>query len=105
MNCMKQRNRSPLEIRCDILSVLVESPQRKTWILYKANLNIHSLQRHLTALIETELISETVTKMRSGNRTRYTYCITPKGINALHHYRFVTEAFEKPRRGDPIPEV
>jgi predicted transcriptional regulator len=44
--------------------------------------------------METELISETITKMRSGNRNRYTYFITPKGIEALNHYRLIKEALE-----------
>ena len=94
MNRMKQRKRSSLEIRCDILSVVAEAPQRKTWILYKANLNITSLHRHLNALIANELIAETITTMKSGSRKRYTYLITPKGIEALRHYHRIKDVVE-----------
>jgi predicted transcriptional regulator len=92
MKQMKQIRRSSIEIRCDILYVVAKSPQRKTWILYKANLNIASLHRHLKSLVENGLISETITKMKSGNRNRYTYCITPKGINICHHCCLIQKA-------------
>ena len=92
MNYMKQRKRSSLEIRCDILSVVAEAPQRKTWILYKANLNLTSLHRHLMALMEHDLIAENITG--NGNTKRYTYCITPKGVDIQHYCRLIQKAFD-----------
>ena len=44
------------------------------------------------ALMEHDLIAENITG--NGNTKRYTYCITPKGVDIQHYCRLIQKAFD-----------
>jgi predicted transcriptional regulator len=90
--------RSAFELCCEILDALAEGPLKKTRVMYKANLCIRSLESSLQRLNENGLIAEKITKMKSGNKNRYTYFITPKGIEALNHYRLCKDMLRSGER-------
>ena len=78
--------RSLLQIRVDILRVVMQGYGKPTQIMYKANLSWNVLQSQLKAFLETEML----TVEEYGSRRRY--AITQKGIEMVKSYeRVVSE--------------
>jgi predicted transcriptional regulator len=72
--------RSQLEIRMDILRVIMEGADGPTQIMYKANLSWILLCEHLGALGDQGFVEEKTV----GNRKRYS--LTGKGIEIVRSY-------------------
>jgi predicted transcriptional regulator len=77
--------RSLLQIRVDILRVVMQGYGKPTQIMYKANLSWNVLQSQLRAFLETGLLNVEV----YGSRHRYQ--ITQKGAEMVHSYQKVVD--------------
>lgn len=77
--------RSVLQIRVDILRVIMEGYGKPTQIMYKANLSWNVLQSQLKSFLETEML----TVEEYGSRKKYT--ITPKGVEMVRSYQKVVD--------------
>jgi predicted transcriptional regulator len=75
--------RSLLQIRIDILRVVMEGYGKPTQIMYKANLSWNVLQAQLKSFVEAEMLS--VEKYG----TRRKYIITPRGEDMVRSYQKV----------------
>jgi len=71
-----RKRRSDLDIYAEILYLANEGGVKKTVLVYKANLNFTIVGRHLSRLLEQELLE------LDGQ----IYKTTDKGINFLNHY-------------------
>ncbi len=78
--------RSKLEIHVDILKALAyHGPLRLTHIMYKANVNCSVLKKHLSFLIQHNLVKEK--KIRKKKGTYAVYTITKRGRTVLKYFR------------------
>ena len=77
--------RSTMEIKMDILTVVMEGAVGPTQIMYKANLSWNLLSQHLKDLVEHGVLLE------NNVKTRSTYQLTERGISILRSYRLVVE--------------
>jgi len=77
--------RSLLQIRVDILRVVMEGYGKPTQIMYKANLSWNVLQSQLKAFLEAGLLRVE----EYGSRRRYQ--ITEKGTDMVRSYQRVVE--------------
>ena len=77
--------RSLLQIRVDILRVVMQGYGKPTQIMYKANLSWNVLQSQLRAFLETGLLNVEV----YGSRHRYQ--ITQKGADMVRSYQKVVD--------------
>ncbi len=80
MNRKATSRRSQLEIRMDILRVIVEGAEGPTQIMYKANLSWILLCEHLASLTQQGFIEE----RQVGNRKKYS--LTSKGTEIVGSY-------------------
>ena len=71
-----KKRRSDLDIYAEILTLANEGGAKKTVLVYKANLNFTIIGRHLSRLLEQELLE------LDGQ----IYKTTDKGITFLNHY-------------------
>jgi len=74
-----------MEIKMDILTVVMEGASGPTQIMYKANLSWNLLTEHLKDLVAHDVLAEHNVKNRS------TYHLTERGISILRSYRLVVE--------------
>ena len=74
-----------MEIRMDILTVVMEGSEGPTQIMYKANLSWTLVTNHLKELVKNGILSERSIK------NRFAYGLTEKGISILRSYRRVVE--------------
>jgi predicted transcriptional regulator len=77
--------RSLLQIRVDILKVIMEGYGKPTQIMYKANLSWNVLQSQLKSFVESGLL----TVEEYGSRKRY--AITEKGAEMVNSYQHVID--------------
>lgn len=77
--------RSILQIRIDILKVVMQGFGKPTQIMYRANLSWNALQMQLKSFIEGELLEVE----EYGTRRRYR--ITPKGAEMVRSYQKVCD--------------
>jgi predicted transcriptional regulator len=77
--------RSVLQIRVDILRVIMEGYGKPTQIMYKANLSWNVLQSQLRSFLETNML----TVEEYGSRRKY--AITPKGVEMVRSYQKVVD--------------
>jgi predicted transcriptional regulator len=77
--------RSVLQIRVDILRVIMEGYGKPTQIMYKANLSWNVLQSQLKSFLETDML----TVEEYGSRRKY--AITPKGVEMVRAYQRVVD--------------
>jgi len=82
---LAEGRRSLLQIRVDILRVVMQGYGKPTQIMYKANLSWNVLQSQLRAFLETGLLSVEV----YGSRHRYQ--ITEKGAEMVRSYQKVVD--------------
>ncbi len=81
--------RSLLQIRVDILKVIMQGYGKPTQIMYKANLSWNVLQSQLRSFLDTGMLSVE----EYGSRRRYT--ITPKGAEMVRSYQKVIDEILK----------
>ena len=74
-----------MEIRMDILTVVMEGAAGPTQIMYKANLSWNLVTQHLGVLVGLGVLLENKIK------NKYTYQLTERGISVLRSYRLVVE--------------
>ena len=77
--------RSLLQIRVDILRVVMEGYVKPTQIMYKANLSWNVLQNQLKAFLEMDLLKA------EEYGSRRMYIITPKGTEMVRSYQKVLD--------------
>jgi predicted transcriptional regulator len=77
--------RSLLQIRVDILRVVMEGYGKPTQIMYKANLSWNVLQSQLRAFLEAGLLKVE----EYGSRRRYE--VTQEGAEMVHSYQKVVD--------------
>jgi predicted transcriptional regulator len=77
--------RSVLQIRVDILRVIMEGYGKPTQVMYKANLSWNVLQSQLKSFLETDML----TVEEYGSRRKY--AITPKGVEMVRSYQKVVD--------------
>ena len=77
-----QARRSPMEMVCDILSVVSVGPTKPTHILYKANMSWKVLSAYLDYLTSSGMLDKS--DQEGGKRS--TYALTLKGRNILRLY-------------------
>ena len=82
---LPEGRRSLLQIRVDILRVVMEGYGKPTQIMYKANLSWNVLQTQLKSFLETDLL-----KVEEYG-TRRLYIITPKGTEMVRSYQKVVD--------------
>lgn len=88
-----RKRRREMDIYAEILYITNEGGVNKTAIVYQANLNFMSVEKHLSALLKGELIEVDADKC---------YRTTDKGVQYLHHYEEIEnlgmrDDFEKHR--------
>jgi len=77
--------RSLLQIRVDILRVIMQGYGKPTQIMYKANLSWNVLQSQLRSFLETGML----TVEEYGSRRRY--AVTQKGAEMVQAYQKVVD--------------
>ncbi len=77
--------RSLLQIRVDILRVVMQGFGKPTQIMYKANLSWNVLQAQLKSFLESGMLDVE----EYGSRRKYT--ITPKGVEMVDSYKKVVD--------------
>ncbi|MGD0319680.1 MAG: winged helix-turn-helix domain-containing protein [Nitrososphaerales archaeon] len=82
---LPEGRRSLLQIRVDILRVVMQGYGKPTQIMYKANLSWNVLQSQLRAFLETGLLSVE----EYGSRHRYQ--ITQEGAELVRSYQKVVD--------------
>jgi predicted transcriptional regulator len=75
-----QSRRSILQIRMEILKVVMQGFGKPTQIMYKANLSWTVLQSQLKVFVQSGLLKS----IEYGNRKKYV--ITERGIEMIHSY-------------------
>ena len=76
-----------MEIRMDILTVVMEGAAGPTQIMYKANLSWNLVTQHLKSLVGIGVLLENKIK------NKCTYQLTERGFSVLRSYRLVVEDF------------
>lgn len=74
-----------MEIKMDILTVVMEGASGPTQIMYKANLSWNLLTEHLKDLVAHDVLAE------HSAKNRFTYQLTERGFSVLRAYRLVVE--------------
>lgn len=87
--------RSDLAITLDILR-LVRKGERKTRIMYGANLSYEMLTRYLDFLVERGFVAEAPPN---------TYALTPKGASLIHDLEKVNRHFEIPAADEHVRTI
>ena len=82
---LSEGRRSLLQIRVDILRVVMQGYGKPTQIMYKANLSWNVLQSQLRAFLEADLLRVE----EYGSRRRYQ--ITQKGADMVRSYQRVVD--------------
>lgn len=82
---LPEGRRSLLQIRVDILRVVMQGYGKPTQIMYKANLSWNVLQSQLRAFLETDLLEVE----EYGSRRRYK--VTQKGAEMVLSYQKVVD--------------
>ncbi len=77
--------RSLLQIRVDILRVIMEGYSKPTQIMYKANLSWNVLQAQLRSFLQSDML----TVEEYGSRRRY--AVTKKGADMVRSYQKVVD--------------
>jgi predicted transcriptional regulator len=77
--------RSLLQIRVDILRVIMQGYGKPTQIMYKANLSWNVLQNQLKSFVDSDML----TVEEYGSRRRYK--ITDKGAEMVNSYQHVID--------------
>lgn len=77
--------RSILQIRIDILKVVMQGFGKPTQIMYRANLSWNALQSQLKSFLEGELLEV------EAYGTRRRYKITPKGAEMVRSYQKICD--------------
>jgi predicted transcriptional regulator len=85
------RKRYRDQILCRILEVCAENGASKTQIVYKCNLNFHTVMPYL------ELITRNGLAVRKMGGPIIYYETTPKGLEALIHMRALEEMMPEER--------
>lgn len=75
----KPKRRDQLCIMADILEI-TKKVTLKTQVMYRANLSFTQLNDYLSFLLNTKLISQTISEGKEG------YKITESGLNFLHKH-------------------
>ena len=79
MASIKHKRRDKLSIIAAIIEITREGAL-KTQIMYKANLSLPQLNKYLTLMLKTKLLTQTIYDGREG------YVVTEQGLDFLQKY-------------------